>query len=121
MGICGRKAVRRAIRVPRCERQRPPTLASSDDEAKGEVVVSESPPRGGCTYCADGATRPPLPRQFRHRGQGHREPCRAATSVDAGANDVVLWISNYEPSKRPEWFLVLARLLPKLRFVMIGS
>ena len=34
--------MRRAIRVPRCKRQRPPTLASSDDEAKGEVVAAVS-------------------------------------------------------------------------------
>jgi glycosyltransferase involved in cell wall biosynthesis len=43
-----------------------------------------------------------------------------AAPVDAGANDVVLWFSTYKPSKRPEWFLELARRLPELRFVMIG-
>jgi glycosyltransferase involved in cell wall biosynthesis len=43
-----------------------------------------------------------------------------AAIADAGANSVVLWIATYKPSKRPEWFLELARRLPDLRFVMIG-
>jgi glycosyltransferase involved in cell wall biosynthesis len=43
-----------------------------------------------------------------------------ATPVDAGANNVVLWLSTYKPSKRPEWFIELARRLPQLRFVMVG-
>jgi glycosyltransferase involved in cell wall biosynthesis len=42
------------------------------------------------------------------------------TVADAGANDVVLWLSTYKPSKRPEWFLELARRLPEIRFVMAG-
>ncbi len=43
-----------------------------------------------------------------------------AEPVDAGANDMVLWFSTYKPSKRPDWFLDLARRVPDLRFVMIG-
>jgi glycosyltransferase involved in cell wall biosynthesis len=43
-----------------------------------------------------------------------------AKPVDASTNDVVLWLATYKPSKRPEWFLELARRLPQIRFVMIG-
>jgi glycosyltransferase involved in cell wall biosynthesis len=43
-----------------------------------------------------------------------------AITADAGANDVVLWLSTYKPIKRPEWFLELARRLPQLRFMMVG-
>lgn len=43
-----------------------------------------------------------------------------ADPADSGSNRVVLWLSTYKPSKRPEWFLELARRLPNLRFVMVG-
>jgi glycosyltransferase involved in cell wall biosynthesis len=40
--------------------------------------------------------------------------------ADAGANDLVLWLSTYKPTKRPDWFIELARRLPDIQFVMIG-
>src|SRR5437764_7946700 len=43
-----------------------------------------------------------------------------AVPVDVGANSVILWLSTYKPTKRPEWFLELARRVPELQFVMIG-
>jgi glycosyltransferase involved in cell wall biosynthesis len=43
-----------------------------------------------------------------------------SSPADAGANDSVLWLSTYKPSKRPEWFIELARRLPYIRFVMVG-
>jgi glycosyltransferase involved in cell wall biosynthesis len=43
-----------------------------------------------------------------------------ATPVDASQNDAILWLSTYKPTKRPEWFIELARRLPQLRFVMVG-
>src|SRR5262249_30422623 len=40
--------------------------------------------------------------------------------ADAGTNDVILWLSTYKTSKRPDWFIELARRLPALKFVMVG-
>jgi glycosyltransferase involved in cell wall biosynthesis len=42
------------------------------------------------------------------------------STVDAGANTRVLWLSTYKPMKRPEWFTELAGRLPDIRFVMAG-
>jgi glycosyltransferase involved in cell wall biosynthesis len=43
------------------------------------------------------------------------------SSADAGANSSVIWLSTYRPSKRPEWFVELARRSPQIRFVMVGQ
>jgi glycosyltransferase involved in cell wall biosynthesis len=40
--------------------------------------------------------------------------------ADPGANKLVLWLSTYKESKRPDWFLELARRLPQVPFVMAG-
>lgn len=40
--------------------------------------------------------------------------------ADPGANADVVWIATYKAAKRPDWFLALARALPRLRFVMCG-
>jgi len=42
------------------------------------------------------------------------------TAVDPGRPGAVLWLATYKRSKRPEWFLELARRLPEQRFVMCG-
>ena len=44
-------------------------------------------------------------------------PARAA---DPGVDGAIVWLGTYKPSKRPEWFLELARRLPERRFVMCG-
>lgn len=44
----------------------------------------------------------------------------AATPVDAGQEGAVVWLATYKPAKRPDWFLALARRLPRRRFVMCG-
>ncbi|MBI5171093.1 MAG: glycosyltransferase family 4 protein [Candidatus Eisenbacteria bacterium] len=41
-------------------------------------------------------------------------------SADAAANAAVVWLATYKASKRPDWFLDLARALPERRFVMCG-
>ena len=43
-----------------------------------------------------------------------------AAAVDAGQDGAIVWLATYKPSKRPEWFLELARRLPGRRFVMAG-
>lgn len=40
--------------------------------------------------------------------------------ADPGANTDVVWLATYKSSKRPGWFLDLARALPHRRFVMCG-
>ncbi len=40
--------------------------------------------------------------------------------VDPGQDGIVLWLATYKRTKRPEWFLALARELPQYRFVMAG-
>jgi glycosyltransferase involved in cell wall biosynthesis len=43
-----------------------------------------------------------------------------ADPVDPGQEGIVLWLATYKPAKRPEWFIRLARELPRHRFVMAG-
>ena len=43
-----------------------------------------------------------------------------AAPVDPGGEGAVVWLATYKRSKRPEWFLELARRLPAQRFVMCG-
>jgi glycosyltransferase involved in cell wall biosynthesis len=41
-------------------------------------------------------------------------------AVDAGQEGIVMWLGTYKAMKRPEWFIELARRLPRHRFVMAG-
>jgi glycosyltransferase involved in cell wall biosynthesis len=41
-------------------------------------------------------------------------------AVDAGREGALVWLSTYKRSKRPEWFVELARRHPRRRFVMAG-
>jgi glycosyltransferase involved in cell wall biosynthesis len=41
-------------------------------------------------------------------------------TVDPGQDGIVLWHATYKSIKRPEWFLRLARDLPRHRFAMVG-
>jgi glycosyltransferase involved in cell wall biosynthesis len=43
-----------------------------------------------------------------------------AAAVDAGQEGAIVWLATYKPAKRPEWFLELARRLPRRRLVMSG-
>lgn len=44
----------------------------------------------------------------------------AVQPTDPGQPGAVVWLGTYKRSKRPEWFLELARRLPDQRFVMCG-
>ena len=44
----------------------------------------------------------------------------AVQPADPGQPGAVVWLGTYKRSKRPEWFLELARRLPDQRFVMCG-
>lgn len=41
-------------------------------------------------------------------------------AIDPGQDGIVLWNATYKSTKRPEWFVSLARALPGHRFVMAG-
>ena len=43
-----------------------------------------------------------------------------AAAVDAGREGALVWLSTYKRSKRPEWFIELAKRHPRRRFVMAG-
>jgi glycosyltransferase involved in cell wall biosynthesis len=42
------------------------------------------------------------------------------TVADPGQDGIVLWNATYKSSKRPKWFIDLARELPQFQFVMAG-
>jgi glycosyltransferase involved in cell wall biosynthesis len=42
-------------------------------------------------------------------------------AVDAGSGRRVVWLATYTASKRPRWFVELARRMPEHRFVMAGT
>ena len=43
-----------------------------------------------------------------------------AAATDPGGANAVVWLATYKRSKRPEWFLELARRLPERPFIMGG-
>jgi glycosyltransferase involved in cell wall biosynthesis len=43
-----------------------------------------------------------------------------ATTMDPGRDGTVVWLATYKASKRPDWFVEIARRLPERRFVMCG-
>lgn len=42
-------------------------------------------------------------------------------AASPGGSRTVVWLATYKPSKRPEWFVELARALPRHHFVMCGT
>ncbi|MBK7366710.1 MAG: glycosyltransferase family 4 protein [Candidatus Eisenbacteria bacterium] len=41
-------------------------------------------------------------------------------ATDVASREDVVWLATYKPSKRPDWFVELARALPDRHFVMCG-